>query len=92
MTKGKKIISYAILIIASIFSVFPLYWMVVSATNKSTEVVGGRLIPGTYLLENWASLMKAQKVGEAMLILAKTRPKFVGGPRAQYNLDEPAHK
>ncbi len=33
-----------------------------------------------------------RKVGEAMLILAKTRPKYVGGPRAQYNLDEPAHK
>ena len=33
-----------------------------------------------------------RKIGEAALILAKTRPKYVGGPRAQYNLDEPAHK
>ncbi len=33
-----------------------------------------------------------RKIGEATLILAKTRPKFVGGPRAQYNHDEPAHK
>ena len=33
-----------------------------------------------------------RRIGEATLILAKTRPKFVGGPRAQYNHDEPAHK
>jgi len=67
VTKGKKIISYAVLIIASVFSAFPLYWMLVSATNKSTDVVGGRLIPGSYLIQNWTALLKAQKVGEAML-------------------------
>ncbi len=33
-----------------------------------------------------------RKIGEATLVLAKTRPKYVGGPRAQYNHDEPAHK
>ena len=33
-----------------------------------------------------------RKVGEATLILAKTRPKYVGGPRAQYGDDEPAHR
>lgn len=33
-----------------------------------------------------------RKIGEAALILAKTRPKYVGGPRAEYNQDEPAHK
>ena len=33
-----------------------------------------------------------RKIGEATLILAKTRPKYVGGPRAQYDQDEPAHR
>ncbi|MEA4870846.1 MAG: TIGR01440 family protein [Christensenella sp.] len=33
-----------------------------------------------------------RKIGEAALILAKTRPKYVGGPRAQYDQDEPAHR
>ena len=32
-----------------------------------------------------------RKIGEGALILAKTRPKYVGGPRAQYAGDEPAH-
>ncbi len=31
-------------------------------------------------------------IGEATIVLAKTRPKYVGGPRAQYNSDEEAHK
>lgn len=31
-------------------------------------------------------------IGEASLVLAKTRPKYVGGPRAQYNHNEDAHK
>jgi len=66
VTKGRRIGSYIFLIIASIFSAFPLYWMLASATNKSTDVIAGKLIPGTYLLENWANLIKAQKVGLAM--------------------------
>lgn len=33
-----------------------------------------------------------RRIGEATLVLAKTRPKYVGGPRAQYNEDEPAHQ
>jgi uncharacterized protein (TIGR01440 family) len=32
-----------------------------------------------------------RKIGEATLVLAKTRPKYVGGPRAQYESTEPAH-
>lgn len=33
-----------------------------------------------------------RRIGEATLILAKTRPKYVGGPRAQYEETKPAHR
>jgi uncharacterized protein (TIGR01440 family) len=33
-----------------------------------------------------------RRIGEATLVLAKTRPKYVGGPRAQYLHNEPAHR
>lgn len=33
-----------------------------------------------------------RNIGNATLVLAKSRPKYVGGPRAQYLHDEPAHK
>jgi len=67
MKKLKIFLKYLFLIIASVLSVFPLYWMAVSATNKSVDVIAGRLIPGTCLLENWKNLMTAQNVGQALI-------------------------
>lgn len=66
MTKGKKIVSYTVLSIVSLFSVFPLYWMLISATNKSIDVIRGTLLPGTYFIENFKNLLMTQKVGTAM--------------------------
>ncbi|MGO7594252.1 carbohydrate ABC transporter permease, partial [Rhizobium leguminosarum] len=63
MSKGKKIVQYTFLIIASLLSVFPLYWMVVSATNKSVDVIKGKLLPGSYLIENFKNLISAHNVG-----------------------------
>ena len=59
MTKGKKILAHAVLILASFLSVFPLYYMLCGATNTSIDVVRGKLIPGTYLVENFKSLVGA---------------------------------
>lgn len=67
MSKGKKIISYTVLSLVSFLSVFPLYWMFSAATNKSVDVTRGRLIPGTYLLENIRNLTAQYEVGGAML-------------------------
>ena len=45
MTKKKimSILQYVILIILSIISIFPFYWMIVAATNKSVDVSKGTL-------------------------------------------------
>ncbi len=67
MTKGKKIISYAFLIIVSIISVFPLYWMLMAATNKSVDVTRGTLIPGTNLINNLKNLLSSQNLWGAMI-------------------------
>ena len=66
MTKMKSIISYAVLIIASFLSAFPLYYMLCGATNTSIDVVRGRLYPGTYLVENFKTLVGMQNLGLAM--------------------------
>ena len=66
MIKLKRIGQYVFLIIASILSIFPLVWMAISATNKSSDVVKGVMIPGTYLLGNLRSLMDQQNVWGAM--------------------------
>ena len=66
MTKFKQTISYTILVIASFLSAFPLYYMLCGATNQSIDVVRGRLIPGTYLIENFKTLVDMQDLGLAM--------------------------
>ena len=64
-TKGNGI-SYVILTIVSLLSVFPLAWMVISATNKSVDVTRGVLIPGTAFLDNLKQLLSVQPLGTAM--------------------------
>ena len=64
--KWKNAISYIVLTIASLLSVFPLYYMISGATNKSIDIVRGRLIPGTYLMENFKCLTTNQNLGLAM--------------------------
>ena len=66
MTKGKKILTHAILIFASFLSVFPLYYMLCGATNPSIDVIRGKLIPGTYLVENFKALVANQNLALAM--------------------------
>ncbi|MDE7429881.1 MAG: carbohydrate ABC transporter permease [Lachnospiraceae bacterium] len=56
---------YLFLCIVSFISVFPLYWMVSASTNKSAEVISGRLIPGTYFIENLKNLLGAQNITRA---------------------------
>lgn len=64
--KLKKFFLYLILIIVSIISVFPLYWMIAASTNTSLDVVRGKLIPGTYLLQNIKNLLASNNLKGAM--------------------------
>ncbi len=66
-TKRNRILMYIVLIIVSLVSVFPLYWMLMAATNKSVDVSRGRLIPGTALIDNWKALFAQQPVQRAMV-------------------------
>lgn len=65
--KSTKILAYAFLIVATIVSAFPLLWMAIAATNRSVDVVSGKLTIGTRLLENLSNLMATQDVGRYFL-------------------------
>ena len=68
MTKTKRTNAamYIFLTIVSLISVFPMYWMAISATNKSADVLGGTLLPGGHLIENAKKLFASQNVQGAM--------------------------
>lgn len=52
----KKVLVYAFLIIASIMSVFPFYWMIVGMTNTSVDVIKGKMTFGNQMANNIKTL------------------------------------
>ncbi|MDD6193840.1 MAG: carbohydrate ABC transporter permease [Lachnospiraceae bacterium] len=48
--------TYIFLIIVSFISVFPLYWMIAAATNRSVDIARGKITFGAYALENFQKL------------------------------------
>ena len=59
-------IKYLFLIIVAFLSLFPLVWMIISATNRSVDVITGRLLPGTYLTENFKTLLANTNIYQAL--------------------------
>ncbi|WP_223907180.1 carbohydrate ABC transporter permease [Actinomyces capricornis] len=62
----RRLLSYSFLTVAAVLSVFPLYFMAVSATNTSNEVISSKLLPGTNLVENFHKLQMDTNVYPAM--------------------------
>ena len=62
----RQVPGYAFLTVVALVSVFPLYFMLVSSTNSSQQVLASRLLPGTNLLQNFRDLLGTQNVGAAM--------------------------
>lgn len=55
--KIANVIQYIFLSAASIISIFPIFWMIIAATNKSVDVTKGTLLPGAHFLENLNTLL-----------------------------------
>jgi lactose/L-arabinose transport system permease protein len=56
---------YAFLCIAAFLSLFPLYWMIVSATNTNADILRASLTPGLNIIENFRNLTATQNLGTA---------------------------
>lgn len=67
ISKAKSFFQYFFLILMSLISVFPLYWMIVASTNKSIDVTRGKLVVGTEILNNFKNLLASQDVQSAMV-------------------------
>ena len=61
-----RVLMYGFLIVVSLVSVFPLYWAFISAFNNTQEILGGRMIPSTHLVENINNLFAQQDVWNAL--------------------------
>lgn len=67
MKKLRRIFIYVFLSLASLVSIFPFIWMVVSMTNASVDVTKGRLLPGTHLIENIKTLFGTVDIVPALV-------------------------
>ncbi|KYG27694.1 carbohydrate ABC transporter permease [Alkalihalobacillus trypoxylicola] len=67
MIKLRRLAIYLVLSFISMISIFPFFWMIVSATNRSVDVTQGRLLPGTHLLENFQTLLSTVDIVNALL-------------------------
>lgn len=72
-----SILKYFFLIVISFLSVFPFFWMIVSATNNAREVNRGKLTFGSHLAENLGSLFHSDlnfgiSLGNSAIIAAIT--------------------
>lgn len=52
-------VQYIFLSVLSLLCLFPLIWMVIAATNTSTDVTSGTMIPGTYFFENLKAVLSS---------------------------------
>ena len=56
---------YVFLSFASAFSLFPLIWTLISATNANADILRGTLLPGAYLIQNFIRLTELTDLGMA---------------------------
>ena len=66
-SKVKSTFIYIFLGIVTVVSVFPLLWMIIAATNKSVNVIAGKLTFGTYIAENYQNLIAQQPLWSSFL-------------------------
>ncbi|MEN8698093.1 carbohydrate ABC transporter permease [Bacillus infantis] len=71
MSKSNRIIGYTVLVAASIISIFPFLWMIVSSTNRSADVTKGRLLPGSHFMDNMTNLLNTVDLVPALMNSAK---------------------
>ena len=55
--KFNLVFKYIFLSVAAFVSIFPFFWMIISATNKSVDVTRGKLSIGSNFMENLKNLL-----------------------------------
>lgn len=62
---------YIFLTLSAFISVFPFFWMIVGSTNKSVDVLKGKLSFGTEFVENFKNLWENYNLGKVLVNSAK---------------------
>lgn len=66
-----NIINYTFLTIVSLTSIFPFYWMIVSATNNRKDIITGKLTFGSEFINNLNMLLEMTNISQAFINTTK---------------------
>jgi lactose/L-arabinose transport system permease protein len=58
---------YIFLILMCLFSAIPFFWMLVAATNRSVDIIKGKMFFGTYLYDNIRQLFATVNISNSFL-------------------------
>ena len=58
---------YLLLVLFSLFCVFPFVWIVIGSTNNAVDIIGGKMTFGPLLLENLRNLFANYNMAQALL-------------------------
>jgi lactose/L-arabinose transport system permease protein len=58
---------YIFLVIMCLIFAFPFVWMLSAATNRSVDIIKGKMLPGTYFVENAKNLINSRPLGRVFL-------------------------
>jgi lactose/L-arabinose transport system permease protein len=58
---------YIFLIVMCLFASIPFFWMLAAATNRSVDIIKGKMFFGTYLFGNIRQLLSTVNIGGAFL-------------------------
>ncbi len=61
--KIRTVLTYAFLCLMALLSLFPFIWMIISATNMSSDITKGKITLGSALFENYAKFEAVYDVG-----------------------------
>jgi lactose/L-arabinose transport system permease protein len=65
------LLKYIPLVFLSVVFAFPFFWMLSAASNKSVDIIKGKIIPGTFLLDNITNLLNTVSLGAAFMNSAR---------------------
>ena len=72
-----NIVKIVFLIIVCLFSIFPFYFMIIGATNKSVDIIKGKLTIGSYLIGNIKAMHQTVHMGRAFWNSLRSTSTFV---------------
>lgn len=61
--RPSTVLMYSFLGVVCLCSVFPFFWMLSAATNRSVDIIKGRVFWGSYLVENVKMLLSTVSLG-----------------------------